>query len=466
MTPFAATRFRQGVASLAAGLSLATSTPSLVPAQAEPAPGETPVADTGDIRRDATVTAVERVMPSVVNIGARTRVRRGADAAQQWIEEFYGYRRRPESVEQSRGSGVVIDPEGYVLTNVHVVQDVEDITVQFPDSNESLPAERVALSESKDVALLRIRAAAGRRFRALKLAREDDLLLGETVIALGNPFGLGVSVSRGILSSKSRRAPETVPEGTPLQIADWLQTDAAINPGNSGGPLINLKGELIGLNVAILRPSMGAQGIGFAIPIKRVNEALAETLGGDSIEGLWFGARLQPGQRPPAIRSIQPGSPAEKAGLKPGDQVLEVDGKPAGSLIDLNRALVSAGASRDVRLLVRRSGTSVPLQLRLQDESRFFDAALIRRRLGVTVEPSEFGLVITGIDADGPAARRLGQGMVVVGLEGQPVGEIVPLAKALHARNRGDAVDLDVLVFRRMGPFVRREAGTVRVTLR
>ena len=446
-----------------AGMAAMAAPPPATPAGEPVADG---LAEPGDVRRDATVGAVERVMPAVVNIATRSRLRRGGDAVQQWIEDFYGYRRRRESEDFSRGSGVVIDPEGYVLTNVHVVQEVDDILVQFAETQESLPAERVALSESKDIALLKIQAPAGRRFKAVKLAKEDDLLLGETVIALGNPFGLGGSVSRGILSSKSRRAPESVPEGTPLQIADWLQTDASINPGNSGGALINLRGELIGLNVAILPPRTGAQGIGFAVPIKRVNEALSETLSGESLEGLWFGARLQPGQRPLAIRSVQSGSPAEKSGLQAGDAVLEINGRPLGSLIEFNRALVTAGASKDVRLLVRRGGKPVPLTLRLIEEAKHFDAGLIRKRLGVVIEATESGLVVTSVDGDGPAARRLQPGMFIASVDGQPALELVPLARALNARPAGEAVELGVSVFRRMGPFLRRQDGAVRVTLR
>lgn len=424
------------------------------------------LAEASEVRRDATVLAVEKVMPAVVNIATRTRVRRGGDAMQEWIQEYYGYGRRRAKEEYSRGSGVVVDEEGYVLTNVHVVSDVDDIFVQFADTQESLPAERVALSEGRDIALLKIRGPAGRRFRSVRFAREDDLLLGETVIALGNPFGLGGSVSRGILSSKSRRAAESVPEGASLQIADWLQTDAAINPGNSGGPLVNLRGELIGLNVAILPPRTGAQGIGFAVPIRQINEALAETLSGDSIEGLWFGARLQPGQRPLTVRSVQVGSPAEKAGLQAGDVLMEVDGRPAGNLIEFNRSLVTAGSRKDVRMLVRRKGESKSLNLRLVDERRFFDAGWVRRRLGVLVELGEPGLVVTAVDADGPAAGRLGPGMVIQVVEGQPVGDVVGLAKVLNGRPAGERVELAVSVYRRMGPFLRREEGVVRVELR
>ncbi|MFM8357854.1 MAG: trypsin-like peptidase domain-containing protein, partial [Verrucomicrobiota bacterium] len=230
---------------LPAGTPAAPTPPPADPAPATPAPEP-------DLRRDPVVEAVAKVLPAVVNVSSRTWERRGsADPLDRMIEEYFGYRRAPRA-SYSRGSGVIIDPEGYVLTNVHVVGDSDDVSVQLADTEESLPAERVALSEAKDVALLRIKAPAGRRFRAVKLARDDDLLLGETVLALGNPFGLGGSVSRGILSSKSRRAAGEEPEGGRLEWRDWLQTDAAINPGNSGGPLVNLRGELIGINVAVL----------------------------------------------------------------------------------------------------------------------------------------------------------------------------------------------------------------------
>ncbi len=418
-----------------------------------------------DVRRDATVQAVEQVLPAVVNVSARKWEERSRDDFQRLIEDFYGYRQQRRA-QFSRGSGVVIDPEGYVLTNVHVVADVDDITVQFIDGNESLPAERVALSESKDIALLRIKAPPGRRFKTVKFAREDDLLLGETVVALGNPFALGGSVSRGILSSKSRRAAGDLPAGGRLEIQDWLQTDAAINPGNSGGPLVNLRGELIGINVAVLRTDLGAQGIGFAVPIRRVNEAMSEALTGESIQGLWFGARLRPGVRPLAVDSVQEGSPAFRSGLRSGDVILEINGKPAGSLIEFNRSLVAAGAKQDVRLLVRGAGESRTLSLRLADERRVFDAAYVRSRIGATVEPVEGGLAVAAIDGDGPAARHFSQGMFIVGVEGQAATDILSLAKALHAKPKGSQVAFDVVVFERRGFFTRRREGAVTLKIR
>ena len=189
----------------------------------------------------------------------------------QLFRDFYGpyYKRQPAKAQYAIGSGVIIDEEGYILTNEHVVHQANRIWVKLHDGRE-FQADRIVFTTDTDIALLKIRSKPGDKFKAAKFAADDDILLGETVIALGNPFGLGGSVSKGILSSKNRRPPTA--EG-PLDVADWLQTDASINPGNSGGALINLRGDLIGISVAVARE---AQGIGFAIPIKRVSEALSE----------------------------------------------------------------------------------------------------------------------------------------------------------------------------------------------
>ena len=166
--------------------------------------------------------------------------------------------------------------------------------------------------------------------------------MGETVLALGNPFGLGGSVTKGILSSKNRR-PSTGNE--PLDVGDWLQTDAAINPGNSGGPLVNLRGELIGLNVAVYREQDGQRGmgVGFSIPVKQVSAAVARFFTPEATHALWFGARISTSRPGPlTVVNVQPTSPAEKAGLLKGDQIVQVNGEPAGGLITFNRQLAAA----------------------------------------------------------------------------------------------------------------------------
>jgi S1-C subfamily serine protease len=429
-------------------------------AEAEALPATPPA----DLRRDATVLAVERVMPSVVNIATRTWVNRET-AYERRLREFYGYQRRPEA-NYSRGSGVVIDEDGYVLTNSHVVGEADDIWVQFFESDEAIPAERVELSQSKDVALLRLKPKAPRKFRAVKFAKDDDLILGETVIALGNPFGLGGSIAKGILSSKSRRPSDAVPAGESLDIADWLQTDAAINPGNSGGPLVNLRGELIGLNVAVLSPGY-SQGIGFAIPIRRVNEALAEMLTGETVNGFWFGARLKPATRPLTVQHVQLGSPAAQVGLRPGDTILEANGKPAGSLIEFNRLLTAAKDRKPIDLLLRRDGAQHQAQLRLIDERVFFNNAYVRKRAGFTVRQSPNGFVVDAVERGGPAeSARLRTGMLVATVDDQPADSLVTLAKAAYGKEPGQTLKLGIVFLERAGVFVRRYEGEVSLQLR
>jgi S1-C subfamily serine protease len=384
------------------------------------------------------------------------------------MAEFFGWRlQQVQEAVVSRGSGVVIDEEGYVLTNVHVVDGVKRVFVKFNDGSEPIEAERVALNAGKDVALLRLKAP-GRKFPAVKFAKDDDLLLGETVIALGNPFGYAGSVSRGILSSRARRGPNEDRSRGDLDTLDWIQTDAAINPGNSGGPLINLRGDLIGINVATLRPQMGAQGIGFAIPIKRVNQALAEVLSGESVGRFWFGARLKAATRPLTIQAVQPGSPAEKAGLKPGDVISAVQGDPPSGIIEFNRALVKAGDASDIPLTIRRAGTFKELRLRLIEESDFFNNEYLSARAGFKVAAVRGGgFVVQSVDANGPAAAAgLKRGHLIRGLDRTEFPDVVTLARYLFSRAKGETVEVGVLVDQRSALGVYRQAGIATLKLR
>ena len=246
-------------------------------------------------RRSPTVNAVAKVMPSVVNIATKTRVQRVGYLYNWWRDNWTPYAQQLPP-QESAGSGVIVSESGHVLTNVHVVRDADEIWVKLTDENgeqKVYQAEAIAGSLTTDIALLKIiPSKKGETFAAATFAANDDLLLGESVMALGNPFGLGGSVSQGILSSKSRR---TETDGKRLEIPDWLQTDASINPGNSGGPLINLSGEMIGINVAVLKEG---QGIGFAIPIKRVNESLSRFFTPEFLDDNWFGAKIDASSRP------------------------------------------------------------------------------------------------------------------------------------------------------------------------
>ena len=424
-------------------------------------------ADALDVRRDAVVEAIERVMPSVVNVEGSADVDPNS-VDDRLMAEFFGWRlQQVQEAVVSRGSGVVIDEEGYVLTNVHVVDGVKRVFVKFNDGSDPIEAERVALNAAKDVALLRLKSP-GRKFPAVKFAKDDDLLLGETVIALGNPFGYAGSVSRGILSSRARRGPNEDRSRGELDTLDWIQTDAAINPGNSGGPLINLRGDLIGINVATLRPQMGAQGIGFAIPIKRVNQALAEVLSGESVGRFWFGARLKAATRPLTIQAVQPGSPAEKAGLKAGDVIAAIQGDPPSGIIEFNRALVKAGDSKDIPLSVRRGGSLKELRLRLVDEADFFNNEYLSARAGFKVAPVRGGgFVIQSVDANGPAAAvGLKRGHLIRGLDRTEFPDVVALARYLFSRPKGESVELGILFDQRTALGVVRQAGIVALKLR
>jgi S1-C subfamily serine protease len=327
------------------------------------------------------------------------------------------------------------------------------------------------------VALLKLNARPGEKFKAIQFAREDDLLLGETVLALGNPFGLGGSVTRGILSSKSRVLPK---EGESLDIPNWLQTDAPINLGNSGGPLVNLRDELIGINVAVLGEVNGqqAQGIGFAIPIRRVLEALANIFPTEFVKGYWFGARVKVGTAPLVVGNVQPQSPAGKAGLKAGDAILQVNGKAPKSFIDFAE-LLAAGAESGDALAIQRGTVRKDVTVRLVPEQSVFNAGLIRDKLGLDLakltmqqaasygmNPSD-GYFITGVEEAGPArAAGLQRGMVLTSVDGQMPSDLCAAAKLLYPKNKGDRVQLGLYVLQQVGGYNFRSEGVAELAVR
>lgn len=430
-----------------------------------------------DVRRDATVVAVEKVMPSVVNIATETIIQI-RDPFEDFFRQFWGpyHRRQPPNSQYSLGSGVVIDEAGYLLTNDHVVRRADKIAVKFCTGTNVYSATVVASDPKSDVALLKLNPAPGEKFKAIQFAREDDLLLGETVLALGNPFGLGGSVTRGILSSKSRVLPK---EGEPLDIPNWLQTDAPINLGNSGGPLVNVRAELIGINVAVLNEFEGqrAQGIGFAIPIRRVLEALSDIFPTEFVKTYWFGARVKVGTTPLVITAVQPQSPAGKAGLKAGDAIIQVNGKAPKSFIDF-ADLLAAGAGSDVKLALQRGTAQKEIAVRLVPENTVFNAGLIRDRLGLNLEelapqvaarygvgPSE-GFLVTGVEENSEAATAgLQRNMLVTGMDGRQPGNLCAAAKLLYPKKKGDRVQLDLAVPQRMGNFNVLRQGSVELAV-
>jgi len=442
------------------------------------APGTRGQTAANDIRRDPTVLATEKVLPSVVNIATETIIQ-VRDPFEEFFRQAWGpyHRQQPPNSQYSLGSGVVIDEEGYLLTNDHVVRRADKIAVKFCAGTNTYTATVVASDPKSDVALLKLNARPGEKFKAIQLAREDDLLLGETVLALGNPFGLGGSVSRGILSSKSRVLPK---EGEPLDIPNWLQTDAPINLGNSGGPLVNLRGELIGINVAVLGEVMGqrAQGIGFAIPIRRVLEALSDIFPTEFVKAYWFGARVKVGTTPLVITSVQPQSPAGKAGLKAGDAILQVNGKAPKSFIDF-ADLLAAGAGANETLAIRRGTARNDVTVKLVPEKSVFNAGMIREKLGLSLEgltpqvAARYGVgpadayFIVGVEERSSAAEAgLLRGMLVTGIDGQLPADLCAAAKLLYAKKPGDRVQLELAIQQRMGSFNVLRPGSVELPAR
>ncbi|MFT4692701.1 MAG: serine protease Do [Limisphaerales bacterium] len=416
-----------------------------------------------DVRRTPVVEAIDRVMPAVVNI-ATERVVQVRDPFGNFIREYFDpyYRRRPQNTTYSLGSGVIIDEEGYLLTNNHVVQRASRVWVKV--DGQEYEARLIASDPGSDVALLKINAKNGVPFSTVAFAKDDDLLLGENVIALGNPFGLGGSVSQGILSSKSRRQPR---EDEALDMQDWLQVDAAINPGNSGGPLINLRGELIGINVAV--HSQG-QGIGFAIPIRRVAESLGKILTPEKTKSLWFGARIRPGKMPLLVNQVDKNSPASLAGLKQGDLITGIDGKKPVSYISFTRVLLEHGAADRVKLDLLRAKKKLSVSVRLRPEKDFFNNDLLAKKLGIRVEaltaelarriglPFYGGYIITELLDDSPAAKAgLEKFHIVHALDERIPRDLIEFGKAAYHAEKGDQVKIDFGFIRR-GIF--REART------
>jgi S1-C subfamily serine protease len=427
-----------------------------------------------DVRRDAVVKAIEQVMPGVVNIATETVVEQH-DWYDDLLRRFYGWPRTPVRQEKSvsLGSGVIIDEEGYILTNFHVVRRATRIQVKLWDGRE-YEAERQVATTASDLALLKLKAKPGERFRAIRFAPDDDLLLGETVLALGNPFGLGGSVTKGILSSKNRR-PSTGNE--PLNVEDWLQTDAAINPGNSGGPLVNLRAELIGVNVAVYREEGGERGmgVGFSIPVKQVSVALSQFFTPEVTDSLWFGAHVKPAGEQLTVTTVQPGSPAAKAGLREGDQIAQANGQAPRGLIAFNRA-VSAAPNHEARLVILRGrGERQSLTVRLVP----FDQ-LIRQKLGLALlEPTARtaerwgikegeGLFVEEVEEGSPADRAgLQRGFLLAGVDGRVASDLRAVGHVLSEKKRGETIRLRVIVPRRMGAsYVEFREGMVDVQVR
>jgi serine protease Do len=323
------------------------------------------------------------------------------------------------------GTGVIIDERGYILTNHHVVDKVQGIEVHLVDG-ASYAARVLQYDPQMDLAVLKVDA--GRSLPAIVVGTSADLMVGESVITIGNAFGYENTVSTGIISALKRNV--TLADDQVYR--NLIQTDACINPGNSGGPLINIEGELIGINVAV---RAGAQGIGFALPIDEVKRSTAEMLSTRRLAATWHGLvaaeRHEADSRTVVIEEVPPGSPAELAGLKPGDQLVQIGNWAVTNAIDVERGLLDAVPGKPARVKIKRSGQeqTVALDVKSVSEATADANELVWRLLGLRTQPvsAEYvsaaspqlrgGLYVQGVLPGSPSANaRIQKGDILVGL--------------------------------------------------
>ncbi|MGA9007541.1 MAG: DegQ family serine endoprotease [Xanthobacteraceae bacterium] len=397
---------------------------------------------------------VKRVAPAVVNVYAAHVVEnQNPFMADPFFRQFFGGGMPQELVQRSLGSGVIVDPSGLIVTNYHVIADASEVKIALADKRE-FAAEIVLKDQRSDLAVLRIKGA-DERFPTLQFANSDDLQVGDVVLAIGDPFGVGQTVTHGIVSAVAR---------TQVGISDYqffIQTDAAINPGNSGGALVDMNGRLVGINSAIYSRSGGSQGIGFAIPANGVRVVVASAQGGSSaVKRAWLGAKLQEvtpeiadslGLKRPSgalIASLVPGSPAAKAGLKTGDLIVSIDGidveDPNG--FDYRFATKPLGGAAQVGVMRQGKSFVVPVSLEPLPDTPHDEIEIKNRSpfAGVTVsnlspaladdlqlDPQTEGVAITSV-ADGSTAQGIGfrKGDIVVSVNGQKIAKSGDLQKA------------------------------------
>jgi Do/DeqQ family serine protease len=404
---------------------------------------------------------VQRAAPAVVNVyAAKTVAVRNPLFDDPIFRRFFGIPGGGgEQVQRSLGSGVIVDAAGLVVTNNHVIEGADQVKVSLADKRE-FDAEMVLKDSRSDLAVLRLKAQ-NERFPALEFADSDALQVGDVVLAIGNPFAVGQTVTHGIVSAVAR---------TQVGITDYqffIQTDAAINPGNSGGALVDLGGKLVGINTAIFSRSGGSQGIGFAIPANMVKVVVASARSGVStVKRPWLGARLQAitpeiadslGLKRPAgalIASVAPSSPAARAGLKTSDLIVAIDGQPIDdpNAFDYRFATKAIGGS--TRLGIVRAGRELALNVVLEglpdtaheelviaSPSPFQGAKVSNLSPALAddlrLDPSAQGVVILDV-ASGSPAQNLGfqRGDLVVSVNNAKIARTRDLERVTSQQSR------------------------------
>ncbi|HEX4445101.1 MAG TPA: Do family serine endopeptidase, partial [Polyangiaceae bacterium] len=421
------------------------------------------LAGTADI-----ATLAARVKPAVVNITTTHETRRTSAQMPEGFpfQQFFGNGsplHRGEQgdgdrvmKQQALGSGFLVDKQGHVVTNAHVIDDADQVKVRLADDRE-YRAKVVGKDTRLDVAVLKLENPPA-DLPVTALGSSDAIRVGEYVVAIGNPFGLGNTVTMGIVSAKGR----TIGAGP---YDDFIQTDASINPGNSGGPLFNLRGQVVGINTAI---NPEGKGIGFAIPIDAVRDVVPQLLAtghvsrgrlGVGIQGMDDDLAQAVGLDHPhgaLVGEVEPGSPAEKASLKSGDVIVAVDGQDVAHAEDLPRLVARHAPGTQVRLgvLHERQKREVDVTLAaLKDDGEKADSSAQgpaagpaghTSALGIAVEEEDGHVIVSRVSADGPSDGKLRPGDVIEEVGGQHVASAADLASKVHAAASGKPLLLRV----------------------
>jgi len=416
---------------------------------------------------------VKKAEGSVVNISTVKTIDRGfghpfsfggpsgpEDPFRDFFERFFGDQFPKEFKQKNLGSGFIIDKEGHILTNNHVVEKADEITVKLADG-KTFQAKIVGRDPKTDLALIRIKS--DQELKPLPMGDSDRLEVGDWVVAMGNPFGLDNTVTAGIVSAKYRHI-----GAGPYE--NFIQTDASINPGNSGGPLLNTKGEVIGINTAIFSQTGGSIGIGFAIPINMAREILDQLKKGKVVRG-WLGVMIQqitpelkeklglPHENGALVADVSSGGPAEKAGIQRGDVIVSFDGKEIDEMNELPYLVASTPIGRVVPVKVIRKGREKTLQVKigeLKEErpgSEEEAEARPERRLGMKIQDltpqlaREMGLsetrgvVIVYVDGGSSAAEAgLRPGDIILELDQHSVKNASDFLKKLNRYKEGDTI--------------------------
>src|SRR5881296_1794456 len=440
---------------------------------------------------DAFVAVAEHVKPAVVFIRAQHVERGDNQRLPPGFQDFFPNLRRRPQVEQGSGSGFIVSPDGFILTNNHVVAGADKVTVRLYDKRE-FTAKVVGTDPNTDVAVIRIDA---RNLPTVGLGNSDSTRVGEWALAVGNPLGeaFAFTVTAGIISAKGR-ALIGLPRPS-YGIQDFIQTDAAINPGNSGGPLVNIQGQVIGINSAIASGTGYYDGYGFAIPINLARTVMDQLVKTGHVERAVMGIRIDDARQEDAeavglkqirgvlVESFSPGaSPAKEAGLQPGDVIVALDGQPIDNTPQLQQKVgfKKPGETVDVTVL-RQGGEKKTFTVRLARAPSDSDVAVAstnggrpkgdasakEETLGISVEPlsqddrqdtrlsavfaqAGGGLVITGVAPDGPAYGRLfsaddGGPDIIISVNGTPTRTRAALREALRKVKSGEIVTLQVM---------------------